>query len=93
MGWFVFVRGAVAVEELCVFELVMILGVGVFAFYRVKEEACDYFTVVGEVADVSLQVVGDAHVSFEFPVLSYRLNGHKRHKGHRMGRKNSFPSP
>ena len=34
---------------------------GGFAFNGVNEEARDYFTVSGEVSDVSLQVVGDAH--------------------------------
>ena len=65
------------------FELVVVLGVGVPAFYRVHEEARNGFTVFGEVADVSLQVVDDAHVSYEFPVLSLQLNSHKMHKEHR----------
>ena len=76
MGFLVIrlVREAVAFEELCGFEFVVVLGVGVLALYGFDEEARDYLAVFGEVADVSLKVVCDAHVSYEFPVLSYEFS-------------------
>ena len=54
MGRLVFAGQAVAVEELCGLQLVVVLGVGVLAFYGFHEEAGDGFAVVGESAYVSL---------------------------------------
>ena len=52
---------AVAFEELGSFEFVVVFGAGVLAFDGVYEEARDDLTVVGEVANVLLEITLDAH--------------------------------